>query len=278
MTDTPLVGCRYALLPQFPFRPLLKPKETRILQPNSKSMATKFTLPKCILAVMAVGILLSMLVIGFFIGRLSTHKDRNQETSLVEAVVSPPYSEPEIAQLPSREPEQLSVEAPGSATEPAIVASAKSSSDFKGTSELSLKPAEPPSEAIESAVAAYFSDIDQIQPGQMGADASEVANKIIVGLSGGDASALNSMIDRGESARNRLEAITPPPPCATHYQLSLACLDSGLKMLHAIKQAVASIDADGLFTLATQANAMLSCSEVLKNEDKAIRERYGLNG
>ena len=241
-----------------------------------KKYGSVVTLRRGILAGMAVGLLLSMLVIGIFIGRLSTHKDKNQGSNLQESAVITPSSETEIAQIPSPEPEHLSAEASVSGGQPGRVASAKPS-DSPNISELSAKAVEPPSEPAESAVAAYFSDIDQIQPGQMGADSSEVANKILVGLTAGDASALNSMIERGESARNRLEAIVPPPPCVTHYQMSLSCLDSGLKMLHAIKQTVASIDADGLFALASQANAMLSCSEALKNEDKVIRERYGLN-
>jgi hypothetical protein len=48
-------------------------------------------------------------------------------------------------------------------------------------------------------------------------------------------------------------------------------------MLHSMKQAVASSDADGLFSLTAQANAMFSCSDILTKEDKAIRQRFGLH-
>jgi hypothetical protein len=44
-----------------------------------------------------------------------------------------------------------------------------------------------------------------------------------------------------------------------------------------MKQAVASSDADGLFSLTAEANAILSCTDILTKEDKAIRQRFGLN-
>ena len=56
--------------------------------------------------------------------------------------------------------------------------------------------------------------------------------------------------------------------------MSIACVDAGLQMLDSIKQAVASSDTDRLFSLPAQANAMLSCSDLLTKEDKAIRQRF----
>ena len=110
----------------------------------------------------------------------------------------------------------------------------------------------------------------------MGGDASEVANKIVESLASADTSGLDGIIQRAESSRNRLATLLPPPLCTTHYRVSLACLDAGLKMLRSMRQAVASSDADGLFSLTAQANAMLSCSDILTKEDKAIRQRFGL--
>ena len=46
-------------------------------------------------------------------------------------------------------------------------------------------------------------------------------------------------------------------------------------MLRSVKQGVASSNADGLSLLTSQANTMLSCSDILAQEEKAIRKRFG---
>jgi hypothetical protein len=135
---------------------------------------------------------------------------------------------------------------------------------------------EVPAESVRAAVADYFVTIDQIQPGQMGGDAYDMANKIVEALARADTSGLDGLIQQAEFARKRLAALTPPQPCTTHHRESLACLDEGLKMLRSVKQGVASSDTDGLSSLTTQANAMLSCSDILAQEEKAVRQRFGL--
>lgn len=236
----------------------------------------KVSINKGILVGLAAGLFLSVLAIGFFIGRESARKATNSGTISAGTVVVPPPAQPEIVQPP-----------PVQSSEPSVVGSNEnfSPSAMAESAEPPPSPRKPggspsevntPAEPVRTAVVAYFATIDQIQPGQMGGDASEVANKIVESLASSDTSGLDGLIQRTESSRNRLATLLPPPPCATHYQVSLACLDAGLKMLHSMKQAVVSSDADGLFSLTAQANAMLSCSDNLTKEDKAIRQRFGL--
>jgi hypothetical protein len=237
-------------------------------------MAEKVAVSKIILVGMAAALFLSVLATGFFIGRESVRKDANPGPSQAQTAVAPRSAPSEIAQLPTTQLPGASVlEPPVGSSRPAIV-------DTAQPPPFPLKPGGSPvvvhtsDEPLRAAVVAYLAAIDQIQPGQMGGDASEVANKIVESLSRADTSGLDELIQRAESSRNRLAALSPPQPCTTHYQVSIACVDAGLQMLDSIKQAAGSSEADKLFSLPAQANAMLSCSDRLTKEDKAIRQRF----
>ena len=232
---------------------------------------------KGILVGLAAGLFLSVLAIGFFIGRETERKATNYGPISVGTVFAPPPAQPESVQHPPVQSSESSVvDAPKNFSPSAMVESSEPPPS-------PLKPGGSPNEVdilaepVRISVVTYFSAIDQIQPGQMGEDASEVANKIVESLASAETSGLDGLIQRAESSRNRLATLSPPPPCTTHYQVSLSCLDAGLKMLHSMKQAVASSDADRLFSLTPQANAILSCSDILTKEDKAIRQRFGLH-
>jgi len=236
----------------------------------------KVVVSKGILVGLGAGFFLSLLVLGFFIGRESARKDTNPGPSSEGTVVASPSAQPEIVQLPiAQSPKSSIFEPPDSFRPQAMVDSAQPPSSPPKTGS-SPSPVETPVEPVREAVVAYFATVDQIQLGQMGGDAYDVANKIIEALARSDTSGLDGLIQQAESARKRLAALTPPQPCTTHHRESLACLDEGLKMLRFVKQAVASSDTDGLSSLTTQANAMQSCSDILAQEEKAIRQRFGL--
>lgn len=241
---------------------------------RGEGMAEKVAVSKLLLVGMAASLLLLVLATGFFIGRESIRRDKNPGPSPAETAVAPRPAPSEIAQLPARQsPDSSVMEPPVGAIPPAVVDSAEPPPP-------QLKPGGSPGvmptsdEPLRAAVVAYLAAIDQIQPGPMGGDASEVANKIVESLSGADTSGLDELIRRAESSRDRLAALSPPKPCATHYQVSMDCMDAGLRMLDSIKQAAASSDTERLVSLPAQANAILSCSERLTQEDKAIRQRF----
>ena len=237
-------------------------------------MADKVAVSKLLLVGMIAGIFLLVLAIGFFIGRESVRRDKNPGASPAETVIAPRSAPSETVRLPARPlPESSVVESPVRESPPAVVDSTQPPPPpLKREGPLSVM--QTPDETVRAAVVAYLTAIDQIQPGQMGGDALEIANKILEGLANADTSGLDELIRRAESSRNRLAALSPPQPCTTHYQESMACMDAGLQILDSIKQAVASSDTDRLFSLSAQANAMHSCSDRLTKEDKAIRQRF----
>jgi hypothetical protein len=231
----------------------------------------KVVVSKGILVGLGAGFFLSLIALGFFIGRESARKETNPGPSSGQTVVASPSAQPEIVQLPIAQ----SPEPPNSFSPQAMVDSAQPppSPPKPGSSP---SPVETPVEPVRAEVVAYFATIDQIQPGQMGGDAYDMANKIVEALARADTSGLDGLIQQAGSARKRLAALTPPQPCTIHHRESLVCLDEGLKMLRSVKQAVASSNTDGLSSLTTQVNAMQSCSDILAQEEKAIRQRFGL--
>jgi hypothetical protein len=236
----------------------------------------KVAVSKGILVGLGAGFFLSLLALGFFIGRESARKDTNPGPSSVGTVVAPSSAQSDIVQLPIAQSPESSIVKPSDSFSPQAMADSAQPPPSPPELGSSPSPVETPVEPLRAAVEAYFATIDQIQPGQMGSDAYDMANKIVAALARSDTSGLDGLIQQAESARKRLAALTPPPPCAAHHRESLACLDEGLKMLRSVKQGVTFSDTDGLSSLTTHANALLSCSDVLTREEKAIRQRFGL--
>lgn len=208
-----------------------------------------------------------LLALVFFIGRESARKDVSPLSSSGETSVVP--APPSSVQLP----EASVPEAPPSPTSPVPVTPPSPGPVMPAHG---VSPAVAPADPTRAAVVAYFQAVDQIQPGQMSGDASDMANKILEPLAKGDTSGLDGMIQQAESTRKRLESLTPPQPCATFHRESLASLDDGLGMMRAVKKAMESSDVSGLSSLTDQGNAMRTRSEALVREEKAIRQRYGL--
>jgi hypothetical protein len=237
----------------------------------------KFAVSNGILVGLAAGLFLSVLAIGFFIGRETARKATNFGSISVGTVGAPPPAQPEIVQHPPVQSSESSVVGPPENFSPSAMVESVEPPPSPANPGGSPNEMDIPAEPVRTAVVAYFSSVDQIQLGQMRGDASEVAHKIVESLASADTSGLDGLIQRTESSRNRIATLSPPPPCTAHYQVSLVCLGAGLKMLHSMKQAVAFSDADGLFSLTAEANAILSCSDILIKEDKAIRQRFGLH-
>jgi hypothetical protein len=219
----------------------------------------KIAVSKNILIGLGAGFVLALLALAFYIGRESTRRDANP-ASVQEGAAATPSAARSGTASGMIEPSNAQV-----TLHPPPVPST-------GVSQNPAAPGDP----IRAAVVAYFRTIDQIQPGQMSGDASSMANQIVGSLSKGDTSGLDGMIQQTESARRQLFSLAPPEPCAHYHRESLASLDDGLEILHSMKKAVESSDANALSSLTDKGNAMRSRSEALASEEKAIRQRYGL--
>jgi|GEM_PF-1202080 len=127
------------------------------------------------------------------------------------------------------------------------------------------------------AVAKYLDAVDQIQPANVSGGAESIAGEMAAALARGDTTGLDGMIRDSEAARERLAALRPPEACSTHHRETLGSLDEALEMLRSLKGAMESPDpAAALANVASRANTLRTRAEALQNEDRALRQRYGL--
>lgn len=134
----------------------------------------------------------------------------------------------------------------------------------------------PPSGPERAAVAAYFQTVENIQPGSSG-DPESTARQVVTGLSKGDTSGFDGMIQQAQVARNRLSAITPPQPCAAYHRESLESLDAGLDLMRDMKKDLSSPGQEAsAINLAERANALKARTEALQLQEKSLKQRFGL--
>lgn len=132
-------------------------------------------------------------------------------------------------------------------------------------------PAVPPADPQRAAVAAYFQAVDRIQPQRQG-DPEAVAQQVMAGFGKGDTSDFEGMIQEAQTTRDRLAAITPPPPCAAYHRESLAILDGGLDLTRAIKAALGGTNPPA--DLTDKATALKTRSEALQAQEQELKRRY----
>jgi type IV secretory pathway VirB10-like protein len=132
--------------------------------------------------------------------------------------------------------------------------------------------------SMRAAVAAYFFAVERIQVGSMTGNAESVGQEMAAALANGDTSSLEKMIRETEAARVRLAGVAAPAPCAAHHRESLRSLDDALEVLRSLKTAMESPEPIGqLANVTTRAQALRSRADVLQKEERALKERYGLN-
>ncbi|HYN43560.1 MAG TPA: hypothetical protein VE129_17415 [Thermoanaerobaculia bacterium] len=180
----------------------------------------------------------------------------------VDALATAPASSEAVPFLPA--------DRGGSTQMPAAAPLATGAPSIAGDSPAAIDPA-------SAAVAKYLADVDQIQPANLNGSPESVATEMATALARGDTSSLDAMIRQTEAAKERLAAVRPPAPCAVHYQKSLESLDDAVEMLRALKSSMQSPDpVSGLASVQARASILQTRAEALQNEDRALRQRYGL--
>ena len=221
----------------------------------------KIQIPKGLLIGLAGVAVLSALGVVFLLGRESGRKTQTgfQKGSRGAGV-------PVATLIPSSNPAKTEAPIPQSAP-------AGTPGPNGGVLPITLIP---PSGPERAAVAAYFQTVENIQPGSSG-DPESMARQVVAGLSKGDTSGFDGMIQQAQVARNRLSAITPPQPCAAYHRESLESLDVGLDLMRDMKKDLSSPGQEAsAINLAERANALKARTEALQLQEKALKQRFGL--
>ena len=133
----------------------------------------KVAVSKGILVGLAAGLFLSVLAIGFFIGRETARKATNFGSISVGTVGAPPPAQPEIVQHPPVQSSESSVVGPPENFSPSAMVESVEPPPSPANPGGSPNEMDIPAEPVRTAVVAYFSSVDQIQLGQMRGGASE---------------------------------------------------------------------------------------------------------
>lgn len=232
---------------------------------------------------------LALLAVAFLLGRTSGsgHPEgppSRERTTAVSGSETRSAGEPPLLQDPGATPADALATAPATSEAVPFLPSDRSGSHgmlaaaptatgapmITGDSPATIDPA-------SAAVAKYLADVDQIQPANLNGSPESVATEMATALARGDTSGLDAMIRQTEAAKERLVAVRPPAACAVHYQKSLESLDDAVEMLRALKSSVQSPDpVAGLASVQARAGILQTRAEALQNEERALRQRFGL--
>ena len=227
----------------------------------------------------------SVLAVAFLLGRSSGSGQPagqpEQNRLIVTAGPEARSAEaPNLVRTPAEAPVSgLSTEHPASETAPYLPEQGASITHSPPTVGVPTTTGGPTAatDPVSAAVAKYLDAVDQIQPATLNGSPESVATGMAESLARGDSSGLDAMIRQTEAAREKLAALRPPAPCAAHYEKSLESFDDAVGMLRALKSSMESSDpAAGLAAVSARATILQTRAEALQNEDRALRQRYGL--
>lgn len=130
----------------------------------------------------------------------------------------------------------------------------------------------PPSpEALQ--VRAYLDRVESITAGTQDlGDPNEFASNLLNQSLLGDTSQLDGLVTQSQHCLDQLKALEPPPRCKSHRQLAIAQVQSSLKLLKGLRQALQTSDSEALMSLAAQGRQMQSQVAHLERMSQELRQ------
>lgn len=131
--------------------------------------------------------------------------------------------------------------------------------------------------ALRARVARYFSEMDNIQPGQFSGDPHSMANDMLEGAMKGDTSQLDDLVTKAQNAEQRARGIVPPAPCQQYHQQAVELSGESVQMLITMRRAMHDNDSNALMGLTSRASALQSQAEELQKQEQSLKLRFGVN-
>jgi hypothetical protein len=125
-------------------------------------------------------------------------------------------------------------------------------------------------------IAAYFSEIDRLQEMGDGSDPQSFANTLVQSMSSGDFSGFDDLLAKARTQRQKLQAITPPPACASHHRLAVTLSGDSVAMLERVKAAMVKGDTTALLSISTDGKNLQAQADQLKTLEATIKRQAGL--
>ena len=151
---------------------------------------------------------------------------------------------------------------PASATAP--VSKAAPATAQSSTSETNTAPK----------VAAYFANLERIDtsaPG--GIDQNALVQQVL----GGDVSGIDALIADHKRRLRAIEAVRPPPPCATHHAALVKLAVDGLALMEKLRTGIASGNLGSLMSLQPRSVQLQKLGDEVTQMEAELKNQYGLH-
>ena len=200
-------------------------------------LVSMVTVPKWLLAGLAVALGASVLAVAYLAGRESMRA----EPAATAAPAPAPATEVGEVRPPNVAPDHAVERAPTPAAE-----------SLAGPPAAAALPAD---RAAAGRVAAYFARLDRMVASGLDDPSGEAAQQLLGAALQGDTTALDGLIADTERAEREVRAMVAPPECAEYHRELLASLADGRAILRDLKATLAGEDSDRLVQMSARAGA-----------------------
>ena len=129
--------------------------------------------------------------------------------------------------------------------------------------------------AQKAEVQAYLQQVQGVTSGTQDlGDATDFASSLLGQASLGDTSGFDALLSKVSQAQAALAKIHPPAPCAEHYRLVSAQMQSSLFLLQEVKKATVDLDSAALTRLAAQGQTMQAQVRHLETLTTHLKSTY----
>jgi hypothetical protein len=221
----------------------------------------------------------ALIAIAFLLGRISSSPTvvtvavpaRNAPTQAAADVPAP--------SAPASTDPRTSSEAKGSGEAPTVTLKIPENLSLPGALETSGAGASTPAFTASSdrpQIVAYFAEIDRLQEMGDGTDPQSFANTLVQSMSSGDFSGFDDLLAKARTQRQKLQAITPPPACASHHRLAVTLSGDSVAMLERVKAAMVKGDTTALLSISTDGKNLQAQADQLKTLEATIKRQAGI--
>jgi hypothetical protein len=233
--------------------------------------------PRWLLASVVGALALSLLVVAYMVGMEAGRR-----------VATAPSVQPHVQ--PSRAPRAtppVAVATPEVIEPPAAPADVPEEPPLRPASQPAPRPvgraaapAAPPATGVAASpesrsVADYFARVERIHVGDGGLS-PDAAQGMLASMLQGDTSGFDKVVADARQGERELAEVVPPPACAGYHAALGSVLHDSLAMLGELRSAITSGDTNAVLAASGRASELQRRAEALKEQERELRERFGL--
>ncbi|MEM7434771.1 MAG: hypothetical protein AAF436_06425 [Myxococcota bacterium] len=231
--------------------------------------------------VLAFALGVALLAVAFLLGRESTRfgqpqgSDDRPPTEAAGTVA--PMAEPEVIDIggppnvawPTETDEALEARIERRPDGTILLSNAGGSREAGAVAEETRAAQEPNSGNLS--VSGYFDQMDSIRAGEEMGDPNAFAMGIVKSAFGGSTDGIAKLQEDAAALEQKMQAIKPPPACATYHAQSLEAVAEGKALLEDLEAGIANRDIQRLTAIAGKAKALQATTAELQAMERQLR-------